>query len=293
MNTTMNQRILGPNGPSVGEIGFGSGPLCFLVPRPSVQEVARLLAHAVEQGVTLWDTADGYYPEEDGTGYGERLLAKAAATLPPDYRQGVILATKGGMTRPGGGWAPDGHPEFVRAAIDASLQALDTTCLDLWQLHSPDPKIPFADTLGAIAEAFAAGKVKCVGLSNVSAAQIEEAAKAVPIASVQNRYSFTVRTPEQDGTLDKCRDLGIAFLPYSPLGGGGAAGKLNDIQVVTTIAQELGISPQRVVLAWLLQKYDRLIPIPGSTRLASLQDSAGASGVQLTPNQIARLDNWS
>lgn len=188
-----------------------------------------------------------------------------------------MIATKGGWTRPNGDWVLDGRPEALRQAIDESLISLRTDCITLYQFHWPDPNVPFADSVGAVAQAQAEGKVRYVGLSNVSADQIEEALRIVPIQSVQNRYSWGHRAPESDGTLQKCRALGIAFLPWSPLGGienAKNAGEDNELQ---SMAREQVISPQRAALQWLLSQYDRLIPIPGATRIASIEDSAAAA----------------
>ena len=162
--------------------------------------------------------------------------------------------------------------------------------IGLYQFHRPDPGVPFADSVGAFAEARRQGKVKFIGLSNVTAAQIEQAQAIVPLASVQNQYSPKHRQPERDGTLEKCREHGLAFLPWSPLGGFGGAKGIGREGALAEIAGELGVSPQRVVLAWLLGKYDRLIPIPGASRVASVEDSAHSDEITLSPEQAARLD---
>lgn len=160
----------------------------------------------------------------------------------------------------------------------------------MWQLHAPDGKTPFADSIGAIAEAKQQGKIRLVGLSNVSAAQIEEAAAIVPLASIQNSYSFHHRGPEQDGVLDKCRELGLALLPYSPLGGMDDAKKLGQTRDLATIAEELNASPQQTVLAWLLHKYDRMIPIPGMSRSGSFEPNVKSADFALTDEQFEKLN---
>jgi pyridoxine 4-dehydrogenase len=159
----------------------------------------------------------------------------------------------------------------------------------LWQWHAPDDKVLFAESMGAIAQAKQQGKVRRVGLSNVSATQIDEALQLVAIASVQNRFGFHFREPEQDGVLDKCREHGLVFLPYSPLGGTGGAKNMSD-KVLSEIAQETGASVQQFVLAWLLSKYEKMIPIPGVSRITTLEDSARAADIVLSPEQVARLD---
>jgi aryl-alcohol dehydrogenase-like predicted oxidoreductase len=289
----MQHRQLGADGPIVGAIGLGTGPISIPDDRPSVQDVTRLLARAAELGVTLWDTADAYCQDESEVGYGEQLCQQALAALPTDLRERIVIATKGGTIRPGGAWEQDGRPEHLRAAIEASLKALQTDCIDLWQLHAPDEKVPFANSIGAIAQAKQQGKIKLVGLSNVSAAQIDEAMKIVPLASVQNHYGFDHREPEGNGVLEKCRELDLAFLPYSPLGGMGGAKTVGQSGPLAAIAHEIGASPQQVILAWMLRKYEKLIPIPGVSRIKTLESSAKAADVVLTAEQIVQLDTAS
>ena len=286
----MQQRQLGPGGPTVGAIGLGGMPLSVRRERPSEADAIKVMLRAAEAGMTLWDTADAYAIDDTETGHNERLFGKAYTQLPADLKQSVVIATKGGHVRPEGRWAHDGRPEHIREAVDASLKALGVDQIALYQFHRPDPGVPFADSVGAFAEARQQGKVQYVGLSNVSPAQIEEAAAIVPILSVQNQYSPTHRQPERDGSLDKCRELGLAFLPWSPLGGMGGAKGIGREGAPAEIAQQLGVSPQRVVLAWLLGKYDRLIPIPGASRVESVADSARGDEVTLTPEQAAQLD---
>jgi aryl-alcohol dehydrogenase-like predicted oxidoreductase len=265
-------------------------PLSIKEDRPSPEAAYRVLCRAAELGVTLWDTADAYCRDDSETGHNERLFAAARKSLPADLRERIVIATKGGHVRPEGRWETDGRPAHLRAALEASLRALDTDCIDLYQFHRPDPKVPFADSIGALAEAKRAGKIRYAGLSNVSVAQIEEARQIVPILSVQNQYSPTHLEPAWDGILDKCRELGLAFLPWSPLGGIGGAKKVGEEGELEAVARELNVSPQRVVLAWHLAQYDRLIPIPGFSRIESVEDSARADEIELSAGQIARLN---
>lgn len=289
----MKQRILGPSGLSVGEIGLGGMPMSVRAERPSEADSIQVLVHATELGMTLWDTADAYCLDDSETGHNERLFAKARAALPTDLREKLVIATKAGHVRPEGQWVCNGDPKYLRGALEASLTALGTDVIDLWQFHRPDPNVPFADSVGVFAEARQQGKARHIGLSNVSAQQIDEAiaiAGRDGIASVQNRYSPSHRQPETDGALQKCRELGLAFLPWSPLGGMGSAKGIGENSALSALAQELGISPQRVVLGWHLAKYERMIPIPGASRLESVQDSAQGGDVALTPAQVAALD---
>ena len=274
----------------VGEIGLGGMPMSVRRERPSEADAVKVLVRAAELGMTLWDTADAYAIDDTETGHNERLFAKAKAALPPDLREQIVIATKGGHVRPGGAWVTDGRPEHLRAALDASLKALDTDVLDLWQFHRPDPNVPYADSVGVLAEALQAGKVRYVGISNASPEQIDIALGIAPIISVQNQYSPTHLHSERDGSLAACRNHGLAFLPWSPLGGmGGAKGIGGTGSALAEIARELDVSPQRVVLAWHLAQYERMIPIPGASRVESVEDSARAADVTLTVEQVERL----
>jgi len=265
-------------------------PMSVTRTRPTTQESVRVLLAAADAGVTFWDTADAYCIDDSETGHNERLMGQALRELPSSLRAEVVVATKGGHIRPEGRWDHDGRPSHIREAVDASLKALSVDQIDLYQFHRPDPNVPFEDSIGAFAEARAQGKVKFVGISNVSAAQIDSAIKIVPIVSVQNRYSPIDRSPERDGVLAKCRELGLALLPYSPLGGMGGAKNIGQSGAFGRVAEALSVSPQQIALAWLLAKYDRVIPIPGASRIASTVDSAKASEIVLTPVQIRELD---
>jgi aryl-alcohol dehydrogenase-like predicted oxidoreductase len=273
----------------VGEIGLGGMPLSISRDRASEADSVRVLLAAADAGITLWDTANAYCIDDTETGHNERLFRQAYGQLPADSKEQVVIATKGGHVRTEGRWDYEGNPEALRKAIDASLESLGLDCIPLYQFHRPDPNVPIEDSLGALEEARQAGKIKHVGVSNFSVEQIERGLKVTPFISVQNRYSLGVRTPEEDGVLAKCKELGLAFLPYSPLGGIKAA-KGEGVSSAESIADELGVSPQRVALAWLLTKYDRMIPIPGFSRIESAEDSAKATDVVLSPDQLARLN---
>lgn len=273
----MKQRKLGPDGPFVGAIGIGGMPMSTRENRPEKADSARVLLHAFERGVTLWDTADSYSLGDHERGHNEEIFAHAYAQLSQKERETVTIATKGGWKRPDGNWVLDGRPDALREAIEGSLRRLQTDCISLYQFHWPDPQTPFSDSVEAIANAQKAGKIRFVGLSNVSTEQIEIARQIVPIQSVQNRYSWTHRAPEEDGVLALCNELGIAFLPWSPLGGIGAAKDAGEDGELSKLAQEWGVSPQRAALAWLLEKGERVIPIPGATRLESVEDNVLAA----------------
>lgn len=281
----MKERRLGPDGPMVGAVGLG-GMYMSITGRPTEAQAIHTIHAALDAGVTLVDTADVYCLDDGEIGHNERLIAKALA----GRREKVIVATKGGLRRPNGAWTRDARPERLREACEASLKALGVEAIDLYQLHAPDSAVPFADSVAAIARLREEGKVRRVGLSNVSAAQLAEAQRIVPIASVQNRWNPGHRSPERDGVLDACAKGGVAFLPYSPFGGASGAASLHEMKRLAAQANKRGMSPHRLVLAWMLAKSDVVIPIPGARREASIQDSAAAAEVALTAADVAEIE---
>ena len=283
--TTMPTRHLG--GTAVGAIGLGEMPMS-LAGRPDEGRSVRTIHAALDAGVTLIDTADAYCLGGDEVGHNERLVAKALAAWPGD-RDRVLVATKGGHTRPGREWGLDGRPEYLRRACEASLRALGVEAIGLYQLHRPDPKVPFAESVGALAELKEAGKVRLVGLSNVSVDQIRQARQLVQVASVQNEFSPRFRRSE--GELAYCAAERIAFLPWSPLGGIGRGRDLGGRhRAFAEVAEAHGVSPQQVALAWQLAKAPVVIPIPGSSRPETIVDSAAATRLRLSDDELARLD---
>ena len=281
---SMPSRRIG--GVKVSAVGLGAMPLS-LAGRPDEAQALRTIHAALDAGVTLIDTADAYCLDDPDVGHNERLIAKALAAWPG--RDGVLVATKGGHTRPGGDWDLDGRPEHLKRACDASLHALGVEAIGLYQFHRPDPKVPFTESVGALAELQAAGKVRMVGLSNVSVDQIEQARRIVEVASVQNEFSPRFRRSE--GELAWCAAHGIAFLPWSPLGGIGRGGVLGQRHAAfAEVAGSHGVSPQRVALAWELAKAPVVIPIPGASRPETITDSAAAATLRLDGDDLRRLD---
>jgi aryl-alcohol dehydrogenase-like predicted oxidoreductase len=281
----MPTRRLG--GLQVGAIGLGEMPMS-LAGRPDEARSIRTIHAALDAGVTLIDTADAYCLDGSEVGHGERLVAKALAAWPGDGDR-VLVATKGGHTRPGREWGLDGRPEYLRQACEASLERLGVEAIGLYQLHRPDPKVPFAESVGALAELKAAGKVRLVGLSNVGVDQIRQARELVEVASVQNEYSPRFRRSE--GELAWCAANRIAFLPWSPLGGIGRGRDLGGRhRAFAEVAEAHGVSPQQVALAWELAKAPVVIPIPGSSRPETILDSAAAASLRLSADELALLD---
>ena len=240
------------------------------------EEAKRVLRRAVELGINFIDTADSYGPE-----VSERLIAE---TLYP-YPEDLVIATKGGLIRPGpGAWEPDGRPEHLRAACEGSLKRLRVDQIDVYQFHRPDPKVPFEESVGALVELKAEGKIRHIGLSNVTVDQVERAQKLTPIVSVQNRYSLFDR--ESEPVLEFCSLEEMAFLPWRPVAGG----ELEDAGVLAEIARRNNATPSQVALAWLLAHSPVMLPIPGTSKVAHLEENLGAVALDLAPSDLAALD---
>jgi aryl-alcohol dehydrogenase-like predicted oxidoreductase len=266
---------------SVNRMGFGAmrattdgsdiwGP-------PADPRTAKLLLHrALDLGINFFDTADSYGPHAS-----ESFIAE---TLYP-YPEGLVIGTKGGIVRPSRRrWDPDGRPEQLRRALDGSLKRLRLERIDLYQLHSPDPQVPFADSVGTLAEARRAGKIRHLGLSNVDLKQLETARRITPIASVQNQYNLENRKSED--VLKACERLGVAFIPWYPLGDGAAL----DSRRVKQVAKGLGAPPAQVALAWLLAHSPVILPIPGTASIAHLEENTAAATLKLSPEDLAALN---
>lgn len=236
----------------------------------------KVLKRAVELGANLIDTADAYGPETD-----ELLIAEA---LYP-YPKGLVIATKGGQIRPGPGqWVPKGDPEYLKQCVDKSLKRLRLDRIDLYQLHRIDPKVPMEDTLGALKEAQSAGKIRHIGLSEVSPEQVERARKTVPIVTVQNRYNVTDR--KWENTLNYCEKEKIGFMPWAPVG--GTRGMSN--AALEKAAKDHGVTVYQLGLAWLLHRSPVMLPIPGTSSLAHLEENMAAAKLKLTPDDWKRID---
>jgi aryl-alcohol dehydrogenase-like predicted oxidoreductase len=277
---------------TVGAIGLGGMPMS-IEGRPGEARSIRTIHAALDAGVTLIDTADAYHLHAGETGHNERLIAKALASYAGDASD-VLVATKGGHIRPGdGSWTVDGSPEHLRTAAEASLKALGVDAIGLYQFHRPDPKVPYAESIGALKELLDAGKIRMAGISNASIEQIDIAVRVLGegnLASVQNQFSPAFRSSEPE--LRHSAELGVAFLPWSPLGGIGRAGRLGAQHAAfQEVADAHGVSPQRVTLAWMLAKAPVVIPIPGASRPESIIDSAQAAGLTLSPAELTRLEN--
>jgi len=280
-------RPLGPGAPSVSAVGYGAMHLS-IQDRPPEEQALRVLQAVLDAGVTLIDTADVYCLDPHDIGHNERLIARALAAWGGDRDQ-VIVATKGGLARPRGGWETDARPPQLRAACDRSLRALGVERIDLYQLHAPDSQVPFAESVGALAELKGEGKVRWVGLSNVSVAQICEAEGIVPVTTVQNRLNPFFREALTSGVVAYCADRGIGFLAYSPTGGGRLNRKLPQHPVVQAIATRHRASPHAVVLAWVLAQSPTVIAIPSARIVEHALDSLAAAGLTLPATDLAAI----
>jgi pyridoxine 4-dehydrogenase len=264
---------------NVNRLGFGAmrltGPGIWGEPEDH-DEAIRVLRRAVELDINFVDTADSYGPD-----VSECLIAEA---LQP-YPEGLVIATKGGQLRDGPGrWRPDGRPEHLRSALEGSLRRLGLEHIDLYQLHRPDPKVPFAESVGALIRFRQEGKIRHIGLSNVDMQQLEQARRMTEIASVQNRYNLQDRGSE--GVLSRCEDLGIAFLPWAPLAVGELAGPGGPL---ATAAASHRVTPGQIALAWLLARSPVMLPIPGTSSVAHLEENVRATAINLSADEMERL----
>jgi aryl-alcohol dehydrogenase-like predicted oxidoreductase len=270
--------VLGGDLP-VGRLGFGAMRLTSFRPPAGAERAAAVAVarRAVELGVTLIDTADFY-----GLGANEELLAEA---LHP-YADDLVIATKVGAVRASpSDWTAIGDPVYLRQQAELCLRRLRVERIDLLQLHQVDPRVPLADQVGALAQLRTEGKVRHIGLSGVTVAQLDEAVSVVPIASVQNAYSLADRRSED--VLARTEELGIAFLPFQPL---AAVRDPTTASRLGGVAGEVGATPAQVALAWLLERSAVLLPIPGTTTVAHLEENVAAREVGLTPEHMAVLD---
>jgi aryl-alcohol dehydrogenase-like predicted oxidoreductase len=277
---------------TVSAIGLGGMPFS-IEGRPDEAQAIATIHAALEAGITLIDTADAYRLAGEEDSHNEVVIAKALRTYGGDT-SGVLVATKGGHLRTvnqPGPWEQNGHPDYLKDAAKASLGNLGVDAIGLYQFHRPDPLIDYADSVGAIRDLLDEGIIRMAGISNANPAQILLAQEILDnrLVSVQNQFSPAFRSSEPE--LELCDELGLAFLPWSPLGGiSGAAGLGDRFAPFQAIAKDRGVSPQVICLAWELAKSPIVIPIPGASRPATIRDSATAVDVVLTPEELAALD---
>ena len=269
-------------GPTVHRLGLGAmritGPGVWGPPRDEGEAIA-LLRRAVERGVNFIDTADSY-----GPGVSERLIAKA---LHP-YPAGLVIASKGGFTRPGpASWSVDSRPEHLRQVCEESLKRLRLDCIELYQLHTPDYRVPIEDSIGTLVDLQRAGKIRHIGVSNVSAAELSRARQVAEIVSVQNGYNLRDRS--SDALIDICAEAGIAFIPFYPLAKGRlVAGPGSPLD---RIAQRHDATPRQIALAWLLHRSPVMLPIPGTSSIAHLEENQEATSIRLSAEDFQTLSS--
>jgi len=269
-------------GVTVNRLGFGAmritGPGIW-GPPADAQEAVRVLRRAVELNVNFIDTADSYGPS-----VSEELIARALHPYPP----GLLIATKGGLTRPGPDvWNRNGQPQHLREACEGSLRRLKLEQIGLYQLHAPDPRVPYEASVGELVRLKEEGKIRMIGLSNVSVAEIKLAQTLTPIASVQNRYNIADRG--SDKVLDYCREQGIAFIPWAPLGSSRLAQGSGSGKALARLATRHEVSAGQAVLAWLLARSPVILPIPGTSSVAHLEENVAAGGVRFTAEELREL----
>jgi pyridoxine 4-dehydrogenase len=261
---------------TVNRLGFGAmritGQGIWGAP-PDHGRARQALIRAVELGVTFIDTADSYGPE-----VSETLIAETLFPYPDD----LVIATKGGLLRPGPGrWTPDGRPEHLRAACEGSLRRLRLDRIPLYQFHRPDPKVPIAESIGALAEMKDEGKIRHIGVSNFSEAQLEQAQRITPIVSLQNRYNAEDRSSES--MVDLCEQEDLVFLPWAPI-------QQADANVaVAEAASRHGATPYQIVLAWLLARSPSMLPIPGTGSAEHVEENVAAASIELSPDEVAAI----
>ncbi|MDQ1531954.1 MAG: hypothetical protein QOE37_2059 [Microbacteriaceae bacterium] len=284
---TLPTRILGSR--TVSAIGLGGMPMS-IEGRPDEERSIATIHAALDAGITLIDTADAYHLHADDVGHNESLIARALDSYDGDTSH-VVVATKGGHLRPGdGSWTVNGRADHLIAAAEASRQRLGVDAIGLYQFHRPDPSVSYSESIGAIKHLLDDGVIEQAGISNADPDQIREANEILGgrLVAVQNQFSPVFRSSLPE--LELCAELGIAFLPWSPLGGSGRAGRLGSASpAFQEVADAHGVSPQQVCLAWELALAPVVIPIPGASRPESIQDSARAAELRLTDEEVARL----
>lgn len=279
-------RPLGSTGLNVSRIGLGAMPLSTGSSLPTTDAEA-LLDLALDRGVTFLDTADTYCTGPEALHHNEQLIARVLTRR----LSSAVVATKGGTLRTPTGWEIDGHPDRLYAAIVASYAALGgREPIPLWQHHWPDPRYSITAMLRSVRRAVDEGLVRFVGVGNYTRAQLHEACDVLPITTLQNQYNFWHREAETDGLLAECAAQHITFLPWRPLGGPGLSDRLSEIVPLQGIANERGVSPQRLTIAWQLAQSPCILPIPGTRRREHLLDSLAAAELVLEPRELERLN---
>ena len=282
------RREIGRTGLKVFPIGLGAMPLS-IQGRPDAAQAGAVIKAFIDGGGDFIDTANAYCVDQRDMGHNEQLIRRTLDRLGVADR--IMVATKGGLIRPRGEWEVDGRPAWLRASCEKSLRDLNTDCIALYQLHAVDPKVPLADSLAALLQLQAEGKIRHIGLSNVRPEQLREALAQAPIVSVQNRCSLFNQGDFRNGMVDLCADKGVSYIAHSPVGGHFGHARLAAHAELGALAARLGVSAYRVALAWLMQKGSHILPIPGASKVASIIDSLRSVAVSLSAADMAVVDS--
>ncbi len=280
------RRNLGNTDIELFPVGLGAMPLGIRGNLP-IEDAVDVIHAAVEAGINFIDTANVYCTDNQDIGLNERTIAQALKSIDSD---GIVVATKGGLVRPQGRWERRGSPQHLRGACEKSLKDLDVEVITLYQLHAPDPLVPFADSVGELARLQSEGKILHIGLSNIDRDLLEEAMDITTITSVQNRCNINHRADLTNGFVDYCNENSVSYIAYSPMGGGGGHLGLRNVPELSEIAEQQETTVYQVVLAWLLKKSDNILPIPGASRIPSAVSSAHAANIALSDDEMMRID---
>lgn len=282
----MKMRRLGPDGPSVSVVGLG-GMLLSINGRPPVDQSLRVVQMAIDHGITLFDTADTYCLDDQELGHNERLLGRGLE----GRRDRVTVMTTVGLRRPGGAWVVDSEPAYLTEAVHRSLKAQAVDALDVALLYAPDSRVPYAESVGALARLKEQGKIKAVGVSNADLEHVKAAAALVPLAAVQCRWNPQSREVEKNGVLEYCTQTGTAFVGYQPFGGTLGAPTLTTLGKLSDQARRRRLSPYQLVLAWMTNKTPATFVVTGARRPESVEDSAGAGAVEFDSDAVRAVEN--
>jgi aryl-alcohol dehydrogenase-like predicted oxidoreductase len=285
------ERVLGPGAPAVSAVGLGGMPLS-IQGRPDSKTAASVVHASLDAGMTLIDTADVYCIDDRDLGHNERLIEQAVRAW-TGSRDRLVIATKGGLTRPDGRWERDGRPSHLVRACDRSLSALGVEQIDVYQLHAPDPSVDFLDSVGALVTLQEQGKIRWIGLSNVTVEQIREAQSIADVVTVQNRLNPFFREALDSGVVAYCTSQGIGFIAYSPVGGGRLHKKLPNHEVACRIATAYDATPHEVVLAWVLAQGSTVFVIPGARTVDHALSSVRAASIELAAEDLAAITSAS
>jgi aryl-alcohol dehydrogenase-like predicted oxidoreductase len=279
-------RRLGPDGPSVSVVGLG-GMLLSITGRPPADQAHRVIKSALEFGITLFDTSDAYCLDEHEMGHNERLLTLGLE----GFRDRVVVMSTVGLRRPGGAWTVDSHPDYLKEAVERSLKNQGVSALDVAYLYAPDGRVPYEESVGALARLKEEGKIKYVGVCNVDMDHLRRAESVTAIQAVQNRWHPQARQAEKEGIIEYCADKNIAFVGYAPFGGTLGAPTLTTLGKLSDQARRRRLSPYQLVLAWMTNKAPNLFVVPGARRSESVEDSAGAGSVEFDADAVRAVEN--